>query len=274
MASVICSKCGATLPAGTLVCEVCGNSLASEYIVCPDCGAYVKKGALFCADCGAKINDAPVGDFSFIEAAKAAVSQPIPSAPASESAPVPEAPVSAPVPEPAPAAAPTTEAAAAPVQDVGTPAVPIQHTAPATAQKAVDGTATGSIPNLGTGTVPTYSAPHRRTPPQPQPQLSYPPASFSRNAQPPKGSRYAPVSTWGYVGIILLFAIPVIGWIFCLVWACGGCTKINKRNLARAYILAFVLLVLVLAVTAALLYFFAYSWVEQHLPVLANLNIF
>lgn len=55
-------------------------------------------------------------------------------------------------------------------------------------------------------------------------------------------SPYEPISAWGYIGIWALFAIPVIGWIFAIVWACGGCRKLNKRNMARGYLLVLALL--------------------------------
>lgn len=46
-----------------------------------------------------------------------------------------------------------------------------------------------------------------------------------------------PITTAGYVGIFFLLSVPIIGWIFTLIWACGGCKKINKRNMARAVII-------------------------------------
>lgn len=50
-------------------------------------------------------------------------------------------------------------------------------------------------------------------------------------------SPYEPVTAWGFIGILALFSVPVIGWIFAIVWACGGCRKVNKRNLARGYLM-------------------------------------
>ncbi len=67
---------------------------------------------------------------------------------------------------------------------------------------------------------------------------------FSDNygdAAPENGSRYAPISALGYVGIFLLLGIPVIGLILAIIWACGGCRKVNKRNLARASLIMIVI---------------------------------
>ena len=52
-----------------------------------------------------------------------------------------------------------------------------------------------------------------------------------------KGTKYEPVSTGGFIGIILLMSIPVIGLILTVVWACGGCRKLTKRSFARAYLI-------------------------------------
>ncbi len=72
--------------------------------------------------------------------------------------------------------------------------------------------------------------------PAPKPAPAAAPAQTADEI-PPKGSKYEPISTGGYVGILLLMCLPVIGLILAIIWACGGCTKINKRNLSRAYLI-------------------------------------
>lgn len=66
---------------------------------------------------------------------------------------------------------------------------------------------------------------------------------------PAKGSKYEPITTGGYIGSMLLMSVPVLGWIITIIWACGGCRKINKRNLARA-MLIFLVVALILGVIA------------------------
>lgn len=56
----------------------------------------------------------------------------------------------------------------------------------------------------------------------------------SRKSFSAKGTKYEPISTAGYLGIILLLAIPVIGLIFAVRWAMGGCRKVQKKFFARA----------------------------------------
>ncbi len=52
-----------------------------------------------------------------------------------------------------------------------------------------------------------------------------------------KGTKYEPISAWGFIGIMLLMCIPIVGLILTIVWACGGCRKLCKRSLARATII-------------------------------------
>jgi len=52
---------------------------------------------------------------------------------------------------------------------------------------------------------------------------------------PRKGSRYAVVSTWGFMWTNFVLGIPVIGFILALVWAFGK-GNMNRRNLARSWL--------------------------------------
>jgi len=58
---------------------------------------------------------------------------------------------------------------------------------------------------------------------------------------PGPNSPYEPITTKGYIGIALLMMIPIVGQILMIVWACGGCRKINKRNFARAMLIMMVI---------------------------------
>ena len=52
-----------------------------------------------------------------------------------------------------------------------------------------------------------------------------------------QSSPYTVLSTWGFVGSLLLMAIPLVGFILTIVWASGGAYNLNRRNLARGYLL-------------------------------------
>ncbi|MBR0081359.1 MAG: hypothetical protein IJP98_01315 [Clostridia bacterium] len=46
--------------------------------------------------------------------------------------------------------------------------------------------------------------------------------------------KYRPLSPWGYFGYTILFSIPVIGFIFLIIFSISG-SNINRRNFARSY---------------------------------------
>lgn len=57
------------------------------------------------------------------------------------------------------------------------------------------------------------------------------------NNIPPKGSEYAPIGIGTYIGSLILFAIPVVGFIVCLIWACGAVKNKNLLNYSRAVLI-------------------------------------
>lgn len=67
-------------------------------------------------------------------------------------------------------------------------------------------------------------------------------------------ARYRPISMWGYFGYQVLFSIPVIGWVFLILFAFGKTDNINLQNFARSYFCMLILLIAVFLVCAAVLY--------------------
>lgn len=47
---------------------------------------------------------------------------------------------------------------------------------------------------------------------------------------------YNPIGMWGYFFYTILLNIPVIGWIFIILFAAGITKNINLRNYARAWL--------------------------------------
>ena len=85
-------------------------------------------------------------------------------------------------------------------------------------------------------TQPQPAAPNYQAHTQPQAAADLPPAP---------GSRYELVSTAEFIGISLLMCIPIVGQILMIIWAFGGCRKLQKRNFARAsLIMAAIMLVI------------------------------
>ena len=118
--------------------------------------------------------------------------------------------------------------------ECGTPVATVDATGaePATEPVVEPTPASQQAPPVQQTPPPVYQAPPvQQTPP---PTYQYQNTVSAGEAVPPKGSKYDPITTGGYIGIMLLMCIPIVGLILMLVWAFGGCKKLNKRNLARA----------------------------------------
>lgn len=80
--------------------------------------------------------------------------------------------------------------------------------------------------------------PAYQAPPQPayQPMPAYAPPAAPVEPRPAKGSVYEPISTIGFIGYFILFAIPILGQVLCIIWAFGKKEggNANRRALARA----------------------------------------
>ena len=61
---------------------------------------------------------------------------------------------------------------------------------------------------------------------------------------------YRPLSAWAYFGYNLLYAIPLIGWVFMIVFALDG-SNINRRNFTRSYFIVYIIYAIILAVLLA-----------------------
>ncbi|MBO7675197.1 MAG: hypothetical protein J6S63_09330 [Atopobiaceae bacterium] len=57
-----------------------------------------------------------------------------------------------------------------------------------------------------------------------------------------------PLGAWAYFGLSILFAIPILGWIFLIVFSLSD-ANINRRNYARSYF-CFLLLIAILLLVA------------------------
>ena len=65
---------------------------------------------------------------------------------------------------------------------------------------------------------------------------SEPEPSVRLNSDYSQSSPPSVLSTWGFVGSLLLLSIPFVGFILMIVWASGGVYNLNRRNLARGYL--------------------------------------
>lgn len=63
-------------------------------------------------------------------------------------------------------------------------------------------------------------------------------------------AEYQPISMWGYFGYTILFNIPIVGWIFVIIFALTA-ANLNLRNFARSQFCV-IILWLILAVIMTL----------------------
>ena len=75
--------------------------------------------------------------------------------------------------------------------------------------------------------------------------------------QVPQG-KYAPLSPWAYWGLTLLFSIPIVGFVFLIVFSASS-ANINRRNFARSFwinlifvVVIFGIIILIAALTGSL----------------------
>lgn len=87
--------------------------------------------------------------------------------------------------------------------------------------------------------------PVRQAPPVYQPQPVQPIVIQSREiTQDQLPERFRPLSAWAYVGYTLLFSIPIVGFIFLIVFSCSG-ANVNRRSYARSYWCYLILLLII-----------------------------
>ena len=72
-----------------------------------------------------------------------------------------------------------------------------------------------------------------------------------RNIEKQLPKSYRPITGWGYFWRAVLYAIPVIGWIFLLVNAIGAKNR-NGRYFARSYFCGLLLALIATAVVVVL----------------------
>lgn len=62
--------------------------------------------------------------------------------------------------------------------------------------------------------------------------------------------KYRPLSAWAYWGLTILFSVPVVGFIFLIIFAFNG-SNINRRSFARSYFCVLILAAIIIAVFCA-----------------------
>lgn len=95
-------------------------------------------------------------------------------------------------------------------------------------------------------TAPSSEAPKATPVSNPHPVYTAPAAPVVKKVIP---EEYQPLSPWAYLGLQILFAIPIVGFIFLIIFSCNG-SNLSRRNFARSYWCALLLVVIVIAILA------------------------
>ena len=236
-----------------------------ETKLCPVCGAALQQGSRFCTECGTRTDE--------IESAPApAAAETEETVQAAEALPAAEGPYAPPEAPEAPDAAAAAAAAALEAETVFqaafaepespeevspekpelpyAPAAPVQPPAPACAP-APSTTAAAAAPFAP-------SAPENPAPAYAPAPPVYAPAPAEDPDRPGRKSKYAPMTSVGMALELFLMSIPVVGLILMILWSCGACRKIARRNLARACLILLILGI-VAAIVGALLIRFVFQ---------------
>lgn len=67
--------------------------------------------------------------------------------------------------------------------------------------------------------------------------------------EPRVPAEYKPISMWGYFGYTLLFSIPVVGWIFIVIFALTA-GNVNLRNFARSQFCVLIIWLVLISISA------------------------
>ena len=88
---------------------------------------------------------------------------------------------------------------------------------------------------------------------QQTPAQTPPPPPAANNQQPaPQAAVNTVIGTFGWLGILILFSIPIVGFVLCILWAFGG-GNLNRRNFARACLILSVIAIALSIVFAVLI---------------------
>jgi len=236
-----------------------------QKVICPSCGTVLQPGIKHCTECGAKIETS--AEETVVEAAAEAAAKVDEAAAKAEGAATEaETVFGAPFAQQPPSAFLNDTAAAVSTEPVSQekpePAYHSQTAAPVYPAAAPAYAAAAAAAPAAS------AAAHAVQTPQAYPAPAAVPAEDPD--KPGRKSKYAPMTSVGMAVEIFLMSIPVVGFVLMILWSCGVCRKIARRNLARAYLILLIVGIIVLVVLA-LLGRFVFSdeltrLVEQVLP--------
>ncbi|MBR4880778.1 MAG: hypothetical protein IKU19_02525 [Clostridia bacterium] len=97
------------------------------------------------------------------------------------------------------------------------------------------------------------------------PSCAYKPEPVTEASLP---SKFKPMSPWAYFGLNILFSIPVVGFIFLMIFTFNDSNR-NRRNYARSYwcSLIIVAIVAVIITVIAVVAGVSYTEIAKQYPI-------
>ena len=80
--------------------------------------------------------------------------------------------------------------------------------------------------------------------------------TFPQPVNPVNPATHGVIGVGGYVGLMILFGIPVVGWIICIIMA-NVSKNLNRRNFARATL---ILIVIMIALSVVMYFIIGWIW--------------
>ena len=220
-----CTACGKDIPDGVAFCTECGakapadnNTEIKETEVkqetapaaqkCKKCGAELREGVAFCTECGASSKD-----------------EPAPAATAEVKTQAPPPPVQEQRQQPPPQQPP-----------IHTQAPPVQQASPQPQYTQQPPQGQPVYQNQQPYNQQAYAQPQYQQPAYHQPQSTYqqqPQPTYAVPPPTPKDESGGVVSTGTFFGTMLLFALPFIGFISCIIM-CFAPKRKSLKNYAKA----------------------------------------
>lgn len=228
-----CTACGKDIPDGVAFCTECGakapadNNTEKKEVkqeaapatrTCKKCGAELKEGVAFCTECGASSKDEPA-DASTAEVKTEA------SPPTAEIKTETPPPVQEQRQQPPPQQTP-----------IHTQAPPVQQASPQPQYTQQSPQGQPVYQNQQPYHQQAYVQPQYQQPAYHQPQPTYqqqPQPMYAAQSPAPKDESGGVVSTGTFFGTMLLFALPFIGFIACIIM-CFAPKRKSLKNYAKA----------------------------------------
>lgn len=209
---------------------------------CNKCGNQLSDGARFCGRCGNPC---------------ATVMPTTPTPPVTEELEMPKASFPVNVPEEPAAAQPEYQSFLPPLPEYPPQPEPVSAEMPPMPEPVAPSPAQPEPVWEPTVTMPVYTPPVQNPPVyMPQSEPAYEPPMPSEPRQeitaddlPPQ---YRPLGAWAYFGLSLLYSVPVIGFIFLIIFTFSS-GNINRRSFTRSYWCGYLIVCILLSLLVGVL---------------------